>query len=84
MAILNQGVLRDRPRPRLGWGRLSSGEAVEAIFFTRADGLNGAGVGRIADVVLVNAAANWFHAATAVVCVISGMSNTASKQLIYD
>ena len=46
--------------------------------------LNGAGIGRIGDVVLVNAAANWFHAAMAVVCVISGMSNTASKQLIYD
>ena len=30
--------------------------------------LNGAGIGRIGEVVLVNAAANWFHAAMAVVC----------------
>ena len=45
---------------------------------------NGAGVGRIADTVLVNGAGNWLHAVMALVCAISGMKNTASKQVIYD
>jgi ATP/ADP translocase len=46
--------------------------------------LNAAGVGRISDVILVNSAGNWFHALIAVVCVIGAMSNTSSKQVMYE
>ena len=46
--------------------------------------LNPAGIGRIAETILVNSAANWFHAALALICVVAGMSNTASQQVIHE